>query len=67
MQKNRTWTNYFVYVSEVLGIPNHLKRVNAHAIWRELSTSVLDDFLPIPQSFGNKNPKWMFILYVLFK
>ena len=24
--------------------PNHLKRVNAHAYWRELLTSVLDDF-----------------------
>ncbi len=24
--------------------PNHLKRVKAHAIWREPSTSVLDDF-----------------------
>ena len=33
---------HFVYVSEVLGIPNHLKRANAHAERRELSTSVLD-------------------------
>ena len=47
--------------------PNVLKLVNAHAMRRELSTSVLVHFLEILAIFRNKNQKWMFILYVLFK
>ena len=46
--------------SEALGIAYHLKRVNAHAERRELSTSVLDDFRLIPQLSENKNQKWTF-------
>ena len=36
--------------------PNHLKRVNAHAERRELSTSVLDDFCQLA-IFRDKNLK----------
>ena len=38
----------------------HLKRVNAHAKRRELSTSVLGDCCQIPQLSNNKNQKWTF-------
>ena len=41
----KTWAIYFAYVSEALGKAYHLKRVNAHAERRELSTSVLGDFI----------------------
>ena len=37
--------------------PNNLKRANAHAIWRELSTSVLDYSLEILPISENKNLK----------
>jgi len=39
------------------GKPILLKRVNAHARWRELSTSVLAICFPIPQLSNNKNLK----------
>ena len=42
--------------------PCNLKRVNAHAERRELSTSVLGDCYLIPQLSNNKNQKWTFIL-----
>ena len=44
------------------GKPYHLKRVNAHAERRELSTSVLGDCCLIPQLSNNKNQKWTFSL-----
>ena len=47
---------------EALGIAYHLKRVNAHADRRELSTSVLGDCCLIPQLSNNKNQKWTFSL-----
>ena len=52
--------------SEALGIAYHLKRVNAHAERRELSTSVLDDFRLIPQLSENKNQKWTSSLMSLY-
>ena len=48
--------------SEALGIAYYLKRVNAHAERRELSTSVLGNFRLIPQLSENKNQKWTFCL-----
>ena len=47
---------YFVYVLKASPNANHLKRVKAHAIKRELSTSVLDDSF-ILAIFENKNLK----------
>ena len=44
------------------GKPCYLKRVNAHAERRELSTSVLDNIHSIPQLSENKNQKWTFSL-----
>ena len=44
--------------------PMFLKRVNAHAIQRELSTSVLETFLSIPQLSENKNQKWTFFAFI---
>ena len=44
--------------------PIYLKRVNAHALQREQSTSALDK-LHFWRIGENKNQKWMFILYVL--
>ena len=34
--QKKTWTIHFVYVLKASPNANHLKRVNAHAIWREL-------------------------------
>jgi hypothetical protein len=42
-----------------------LKRVIAHAIWRELPTSVLETFCENFADFLEQESKWMFILYVL--
>ena len=38
-----------------------LKRINAHAKRRELSTSVLGDCCLIPQLSDDKNQKWTFL------
>ena len=51
---------------EALGMAYHLKRVNAHAKRRELSTSVLGDCCLIPQLSNNKNQKWTFCLMSLY-
>ena len=59
-----TWTIYFVYVLKASPNANHLKRANAHAEWREQSTSVLDDSI-ILAIFENKNQKWTFCLMSL--
>ena len=57
------WDEYFD--DAALGIAYYLKRVNAHAERRELSTSVLAVSFNSP-IIRNKNQKWMFyILYVL--
>jgi hypothetical protein len=45
--QKRTWTIYFVYVLKASPNANHLKRVNVHALRRELSTSFLDDSINI--------------------
>ena len=50
---------------EALGKAYHLKRVNAHAERRELSTSVLGDCCLIPQLSNNKNLKVDVLTYVL--
>ncbi len=42
--------------------PMFLKRANAHAERRELSTSVLETFFEIWRISDNKNQKWTFIL-----
>ena len=54
------WDEYFD--DAALGIAYYLKRVNAHAERRELSTSVLGNFRLIPQLSENKNQKWTFSL-----
>ena len=51
--------------------PNCLKRVNAHAIWRELSTFVLDNFLNIgdirkQESKSGYSSYMSFFSYILF-
>ena len=46
------------------GKPCYLKRVNAHAERRELSTSVLDNIHSIPQLSENKNQSGRFNVYV---
>ena len=42
LAQKKTWTIYIVYVILVSANTSNLKRVNAHAQRRELSTSVLD-------------------------
>ena len=44
--------------------PYNLKRVNAHAERRELSTSILDYIIEIWRISNDKNQKWMFKSYM---
>ncbi|MBR5634846.1 MAG: hypothetical protein IKW78_06710, partial [Prevotella sp.] len=45
--------------------PNHLKRVTAHADWREPSTSVLDDFFYIGDIRKQESKRTLQFLYCL--
>ena len=67
--QKETWTIYFVYVFRGIGDNlYYLKRANAHAFRRELSTSVLDNkSFQFPNCQNTRIQKWMFILYVLYK
>ena len=57
-QKKKREQSTSLTFSEALGKAYYLKRVNAHALRRELSTSVLGNFRLIPQLSENKNQKW---------
>ena len=63
----KTWTVLLrLRCSRYWGKPIYLKRVNAHAERRELSTFVLDRCCLIPQLVNNKNQKWTFCLMSLY-
>ena len=63
--KRKTWTIYFVYVFLASANAILLKRVKAHAIQRELSTSVLAVFFNFAD-FGIQESKSGYSSYMSF-